>query len=222
MASSMATTPARSSGVSARTARCSLAMTSMLVSPGCEWPLGRCIGECQLAIHVFVEKVVEQGQQRHRLFLDVGHLALDHLQRTALESVKPAVVERSRSGGACQRQYLGRNRADGVVLFLQQLRDIAFAGLGHAREQLAFLEVEMTPDVLLDEAAECAGELDEIGIACGVRARRSRERLLNATEQVEIAAMFGVERVADLAHETPRQPNNGIRIPEYRILLRRP
>src|SRR5450755_2684200 len=107
MAASMATTSARSTGVSARTARCSMAMDSILVSPWCEPALSRCIGECQLAIHVFVEQVVEQGQQRHRLFLDVGNLALDHLERTALERVEAAFVERSRSSGARQRQYFG-------------------------------------------------------------------------------------------------------------------
>src|SRR5450755_1684394 len=206
MAASMATTSVRSSRVSARTARCSVAIVSILVSPSCEQALGRCICEYQLAIHVFVEQVVEQWQQRHRLFLYVGHLALDHLQRTALERVEPAVVERPRSGGACQRQYFGSHRADGVVLFLQQLGDVAFAGLGHAREQLAFLEVEMAPDVLLDEAAERTGELGEFGIACGARARRSRERLLDTAEQVEVAAMFGVERMTDLAREAHDDP----------------
>src|SRR4029079_13218621 len=52
------------------------------------------------------------------------------------------------------RQTLGGDLADRVVLLAHQLGHVAVAGLGHAREQLVLLELEMAPDVVLDQPRE--------------------------------------------------------------------
>ena len=118
-----------------------------------------------------------------------------------LKASKSCSAKRACGGRARQRQDLGRRLADGVVFLLQQAGDVAVAGVAHAREQLALLEVEMRADVVLDQARERAGERGELR----VRAPRVRERRAmacsSAAEHIECVAVLGVERLADLAHE---------------------
>ncbi|MCZ7561751.1 MAG: hypothetical protein M5U30_18360 [Burkholderiaceae bacterium] len=101
------------------------------------------------------------------------------------------------------------------MLLGEQLGDVAFARVGQPREELALLEVEVAVHVLLEVAREAGRHAGEFGVAARARARRAREGLLDAAEQVEVGAMLVVERVADLALEAHRRSNNGIRILEY-------
>ena len=133
------------------------------------------------------------------------HLTLDHFERTALERVETRVVQSCRGGGVQQRPDFGGHGADRVVFLLEHLRDIAFARLRHAWEQLALFEIEMARDVLFDEAGEPGREFHELGVARSPLAGEPRERRLDAAQQVQVAAMFSVQLMADLSGSAHRQ-----------------
>src|SRR6185503_10026363 len=129
----------------------------------------------------------------------MGDLALDHLERAPLQRGPARVVERARPGRPRKRQDLARDGADRVMLLGHERRHVAVAGVTHARKELLLLEVEMPADVLLDVPHEHSGQLNQLGVSRVARPRRARERLLDASKQLEIDAMLVVERTAHLA-----------------------
>ena len=77
------------------------------------------------------------------------------LRRSAAQ---PRVVDRPRCRGARERQQLGGDFADRVVLFDQQRRHVAVAGVGHQRKERFLLEPEVALDVLFQRARELADQ----------------------------------------------------------------
>ena len=91
------------------------------------------------------------------------------------------------------------NVADRVVLLGQQHGDLAVAGLAHARKQFLLLEAEVPVDVLLQAARQRHHQLDQVRLTRPIAARRARQGLLGAAQQVEIGTMFLVQGMAGLS-----------------------
>src|SRR5690242_4431583 len=213
----MATTASRSSRARRRNADWRSATVSM------SFPVSaRSVSEGELAIVVLVEQVVQQRQERHRLLLDVRDLPLDHLQRAAAKRAPAGRVQRACRGGLCKRSELARNLANCVVLLDEQRGHVAVARIAHAREQLLLLEFEMPADVLREVAAERARELCELAVDSVAGGRRTRERVLDAREQLEGRAMLVVEHAAHrglVAHDDARMENGAFTLAPLRARL---
>ncbi len=73
--------------------------------------------------------------------------------------------------------------------------------------------------------ANAPASFAELGILRRARARRARERLLDAAEEIEVGAVLVVEHVAylaQIAHAVVVRVNYGIPIPKYPTAPRRP
>ena len=110
------------------------------------------VGEGELAIGLVVEQIVEHGQQRHRLLLDVRHLALHQLgghRCSVLRCSGGSVPAASCAASGCSSAATARSVSCSLG---EQGGEVAVAGLGHAREQLALLEAEVMADLVFELA----------------------------------------------------------------------
>src|SRR6185503_11376613 len=172
-AASMAATAPRSRAASGRTSE-------------------RRVSGSELMVHLLVQQIVERGQQRQLLLLRVRRQPLGHFQPQGFQARGDRVF-----------LYCGdearRGRADGHVLFLQELDDVAFAGGGEAREELHLLEGEMA----LDLAGErCGSGAHKRGVAPS-----GGERSLEPGAQGEARLVLLVQAPADLTLEHLRPPS---------------
>jgi hypothetical protein len=85
------------------------------------------------------------------------------------------------------------------MLLGQQQGDLAVTGLAHAREQFSLFEAKVAIEVLLQVARQRHHQLEQFRRAWPIPAWCARQRLLDASQQVEIGTMLLVQGMTGLA-----------------------
>src|SRR6202165_1847807 len=115
---------------------------------------------------------------------------LDQLEARGLERVPARGVQLGRARAFDEPEKRAGDRADRLVLFEQQLRELALAALVQPRKELLLLEVVMARDLVFERGSELREQRapDRIVGSRGLGVQ-ARERLLETAEQ---AAQGGV------------------------------
>src|SRR5262249_28853979 len=107
-------------------------------------------------------------------------------------------IENVGRGISCKRHEFVLHGANRIVLFAEQRRNVAFAGVLQSREQ-PLLESEVTIDFLLHMPRQPIGKRNKLCLKLAVRRRGSCERALHSSEQLEGQPVLVVESAAHLA-----------------------
>src|ERR1700694_3355465 len=125
---------------------------------------------------------------------------LDQLEARGLERVPARGVQLGRARAFDEPEKRAGDRADRLVLFEQQLRELALAALVQPRKELLLLEVEMARDLVFERGSELREQRapDRI-VGSGRLGAQARERLLETAEQAEHGDVLLIQLATDLA-----------------------